>query len=77
MYNGWTPNISKQEADNNMEATLRAMVAEYPDNEYWRNRLADFLSEIETQHDLEWLKDAEAEHADWLDEMATRESVRP
>ena len=55
MYNGYTPSISKQESDRNLEATLRAMVAEYPENVYWRNRLADFLSEIETQHDLEWL----------------------
>ena len=55
IYNGWTPSISKQELDKNTEATLRAMVDEYPDNEYWRNRLADFLSQIEAQHDLEWL----------------------
>lgn len=55
MYNGYTPSISKQEADKNLEATLRAMVAEYPENEYWKNRLDDFLSQIEIEHDLEWL----------------------
>jgi hypothetical protein len=89
--NGWTPSISRDQMLTNLIETCKYFLQDDPANEYWKNTLLQAEIEQEARRVQNWLGDVELpetppvaeleklylEHRDWLDEQATRESVRP
>ena len=48
---GWTPELSQQQKDKNELRALTEMVVEHPGNEYWINRLDEFMEKRYAQID--------------------------
>ena len=83
---GWTPTTPKHEQIANAIAACKAFLERDPDNVYWQNRLEAYeqqriLDNITPEAHAEYMAKAiteyRADELDWLDEMSTRESVRP
>ncbi len=86
IYHGWTPQTPKHEQIANAIAACKAFLERDPENAYWRNQLEAYeqqriLTNITPEAQAEYMREAittyRAEELDWLDEMSTRESVRP
>ena len=86
IYHGWTPQTPKHEQIANAIAACKAFLERDPDNVYWQNRLEAYeqqriLDNLTPEAQAEYMREAittyRAEELDWLDEMSTRESVRP
>lgn len=86
IYHGWTPTTPKHEQIANAIAACKAFLERDPDNVYWQNRLEAYeqqriLDNLTPEAQAEYMREAittyHAEELDWLDEMSTRESVRP
>lgn len=85
IYQGWTPTTPKHEQIANAIAACKAFLERDPDNVYWQNRLEAYeqqriLDNLTPEAQAEYMREAisrVAEELDWLDEMETRESVRP
>ena len=86
IYHGWTPAIPMHEQIANGIAACKAFLERDPDNVYWQNRLEAYeqqriLDNLTPEAQAEYMREAitayRAEELDWLDEMSTRESVRP
>lgn len=85
IYHGWTPQTPKHEQIANAIAACKAFLERDPDNVYWQNRLEAYeqqriLDNLTPEAHEEYLREAisrVADELDWLDEMETRESVRP
>ena len=85
IYHGWTPTTPKHEQIANAIAACKAFLERDPDNVYWQNRLEAYeqqriLDNLTPEAHEEYLREAisrVADELDWLDEMETRESVRP
>lgn len=85
IYHGWTPQTPKHEQIANAIAACKAFLERDPDNVYWQNRLEAYeqqriLDNLTPEAQAEYSEAITAYHAeelDWLDEMSTRESVRP
>ena len=86
IYHGWTPAIPKHEQIANAIAACKAFLERDPDNVYWQNRLEAYeqqriLDNLTPEAQAEYMREAitayRADEIDWLDEMSTRESVRP
>ena len=82
---GWTPTTPKHEQIANAIAACKAFLERDPDNVYWQNRLEAYeqqriLDNLTPEAQAEYseaITTYRAEELDWLDEMYTRESVRP
>ena len=83
---GWTPQTPKHEQIANAIAACKAFLERDPDNVYWQNRLEAYeqqriLDNLTPEAHAEYMAKAiteyRADEIDWLDEMSTRESVRP
>lgn len=83
---GWTPTTPMHEQIANGIAACKAFLERDPDNVYWQNRLEAYeqqriLDNLTPEAQAEYMREAitayHAEELDWLDEMSTRESVRP
>ena len=75
---GWTPQTPKHEQIANAIAACKAFLERDPDNVYWQNRLEAYEQQrILDNLTPEAITTYRAEELDWLDEMSTRESVRP
>ena len=82
---GWTPQTPKHEQIANGIAACKAFLERDPENAYWRNQLEAYeqqriLDNLTPEAHEEYLREAisrVADELDWLDEMETRESVRP
>ena len=83
---GWTPQTPKHEQIANAIAACKAFLERDPDNVYWQNRLEAYeqqriLDNLTPEAQAEYMREAitayRADEIDWLDEMSTRESVRP
>lgn len=85
IYHGWTPAIPMHEQIANGIAACKAFLERDPENAYWRNQLEAYeqqriLDNLTPEAHEEYLREAisrVADELDWLDEMETRESVRP
>ena len=85
IYHGWTPQTPKHEQIANAIAACKAFLERDPENAYWRNQLEAYeqqriLDNLTPEAHEEYLREAisrVADELDWLDEMETRESVRP
>ena len=78
IYHGWTPTTPKHEQIANAIAACKAFLERDPDNVYWQNRLEAYEQQrILDNLTPEAITAYHAEELDWLDEMSTRESVRP
>lgn len=78
IYHGWTPQTPKHEQIANAIAACKAFLERDPDNVYWQNRLEAYEQQrILDNLTPEAITAYHAEELDWLDEMSTRESVRP
>ena len=85
IYHGWTPQTPKHEQIANAIAACKAFLERDPGNVYWQNRLEAYeqqriLDNLTPEAHEEYLREAisrVADELDWLDEMETRESVRP
>ena len=86
IYHGWTPQTPKHEQIANAIAACKAFLERDPDNVYWQNRLEAYeqqriLDNLTPEAHAEYMAKAiteyRADEIDWLDEMSTRESVRP
>jgi len=86
IYHGWTPQTPKHEQIANAIAACKAFLERDPDNVYWQNRLEAYeqqriLDNLTPEAQAEYMREAitayRADEIDWLDEMSTRESVRP
>lgn len=78
IYHGWTPQTPKHEQIANAIAACKAFLERDPDNVYWQNRLETYEQQrILDNLTPEAITAYHAEELDWLDEMSTRESVRP
>lgn len=75
---GWTPTTPKHEQIANAIAACKAFLERDPDNVYWQNRLEAYEQQrILDNLTPEAITAYHADELDWLDEMETRESVRP
>ena len=78
IYHGWTPTTPKHEQIANAIAACKAFLERDPGNVYWQNRLEAYEQQrILDNLTPEAITAYHAEELDWLDEMSTRESVRP
>jgi len=78
IYHGWTPQTPKHEQIANAIAACKAFLERDPDNVYWQNRLEAYEQQrILDNLTPEAITAYRADEIDWLDEMSTRESVRP
>lgn len=86
IYHGWTPTTPKHEQIANGIASCKAFLQRDPQNAYWRKELEALeqeriLDNITPEAHAEYMAKAiteyRADEIDWLDEMSTRESVRP
>ncbi len=78
IYHGWTPAIPMHEQIANGIAACKAFLERDPENAYWRNQLEAYEQQrILDNLTPEAITAYHAEELDWLDEMSTRESVRP
>lgn len=86
IYHGWTPQTLKHEQIANGIASCKAFLQRDPQNAYWRRELEALeqeriLDNITPEAHAEYMAKAiteyRADELDWLDEMSTRESVRP
>lgn len=86
IYHGWTPQTPKHEQIANGIASCKAFLQRDPQNAYWRRELEALeqeriLDNITPEAHAEYMAKAiteyRADELDWLDEMSTRESVRP
>lgn len=86
IYQCWTPTTPKHEQIANAIAACKAFLERDPDNVYWQNRLEAYeqrriLDNLTPEAHAEYMREAitayRADEIDWLDEMSTRESVRP
>lgn len=78
IYHGWTPQTPKHEQIANAIAACKAFLERDPENAYWRNQLEAYEQQrILDNITPEAITAYHAEELDWLDEMSTRESVRP
>ena len=85
IYHGWTPQTPKHEQIANGIASCKAFLQRDPQNAYWRRelealeqeRILDNLTPEAQAEYSEAITTYRAEELDWLDEMDTRESVRP
>ena len=86
IYHGWTPAIPMHEQIANGIAACKAFLERDPENAYWRNQLEAYeqqriLDNLTPEAQAEYMREAitayRADEIDWLDEMSTRESVRP
>ena len=78
IYHGWTPQTPKHEQIANGIAACKAFLERDPENAYWRNQLEAYEQQrILDNLTPEAITAYHAEELDWLDEMSTRESVRP
>ena len=85
IYHGWTPQTPKHEQIANAIAACKAFLERDPENAYRRNQLEAYeqqriLDNLTPEAHEEYLREAisrVADELDWLDEMETRESVRP
>lgn len=86
IYHGWTPRIPTHERIANGIASCKTFLQRDPDNAYWRKQLEAFeqkriLDNITPEAHAEYMAKAiaayRADELDWLEEMETRESVRP
>lgn len=86
IYHGWTPQTPKHEQIANAIAACKAFLERDPENAYWRNQLEAYeqqriLDNLTPEAQAEYMREAitayRADEIDWLDEMSTRESVRP
>lgn len=86
IYHGWTPQTPKHEQIANAIAACKGFLERDPDNVHWQNRLEAYeqqriLDNLTPEAQAEYMREAittyRAEELDWLDEMSTRESVRP
>ena len=86
IYHGWTPQTPKHEQIANAIAACKAFLERDPENAYWPNQLEAheqqrILDNLTPEAQAEYMREAitayRADEIDWLDEMSTRESVRP
>ena len=78
IYHGWTPAIPMHEQIANGIAACKAFLERDPENAYWRNQLEAYEQQrILDNLTPEAITAYHADELDWLDEMETRESVRP
>ena len=85
IYHGWTPQTPKHEQIANGIASCKAFLQRDPQNAYWRRelealeqeRILDNITPEAHEEYIEAITTYRAEELDWLDEMDTRESVRP
>lgn len=86
IYHGWTPQTPKHEQIANGIASCKAFLQRDPNNAYWLKQLEAYeqqriLDNITSEAQDEYMREAitayRADELDWLNEMETRESVRP